>query len=231
MSSTLGRSNTGSRVSRLAGAGQSVEIPQLAAAMFAMCDARVVDGEVHQTFAIDGEQRGHSESNRLYRARDGWVLLACYSEREWRAAHAAFGLTPRESFVQTRARVPGPDGESPLAGAIAKLPAAEAAARLEAGRAVAAVPDRTCTDDPATLVTDELLDLRVFVQYDHPQAGRVFEVGETVRFTGCVPADEIIFGLGDHTVAILAELGYTDAEVADLLASGAATRTGEPGRR
>jgi crotonobetainyl-CoA:carnitine CoA-transferase CaiB-like acyl-CoA transferase len=61
------------------------------------------------------------------------------------------------------------------------------------------------------------------VEVDHPSAGKVKTIGAPVKFHGTPtgvrrPAPL----LGQHTRAVLAEIGYTHEEIETILASGAA---------
>ena len=60
------------------------------------------------------------------------------------------------------------------------------------------------------------------VEVDHPRAGRVKALGHPIKFSE-TPAEMTRPAplLGEHTRAILAELGYSEAEAADLIREGA----------
>jgi crotonobetainyl-CoA:carnitine CoA-transferase CaiB-like acyl-CoA transferase len=64
------------------GLGQYLEVPQTGAGLLAMSDVHGHREHKSETFPLDHEQRGHAPTNALYRTRDGWVVIACYSERE-----------------------------------------------------------------------------------------------------------------------------------------------------
>jgi predicted CxxxxCH...CXXCH cytochrome family protein len=207
------------------GEAQQVEVPQLAGAMFAMSDARIVDGELRETFAIDDHQRGHAPSNCLYRTADsGWIVLSCFSEREWTAAHSALGVTPAETFADARRRLLKPsDDETRLATAIAALSAADVVDRWTRAGVACAEPAAVAAE---SLVGGELERLKVVVRYRHPRAGVVFEVGHMVRFSGTPPGHTRPSpALGEHTSAVLAELGLSETELRELLETGVAVQS------
>ena len=61
----------------------------------------------------------------------------------------------------------------------------------------------------------------IVVERVHPHAGRLRQARSAARFSGTAPA--IPRGgpaLGEHTEEILAEIGYSDAEIAALRAEG-----------
>jgi crotonobetainyl-CoA:carnitine CoA-transferase CaiB-like acyl-CoA transferase len=73
--------------------------------------------------------------------------------------------------------------------------------------------------DPQTLARE------MVVATDHPVAGRVKTLGLPVKFShtpGSIRRPAPL--LGEHAAAILGDLGYQEAEVADLVASGAVGR-------
>jgi len=85
------------------GAGQYLEVPQTGAGLLAMSDVHGHRDRKSETFPLDHEQRGHAPTNALYRTSDGWVVIACYSEREWDSVRRALAIdTPWQSFVEAR---------------------------------------------------------------------------------------------------------------------------------
>jgi crotonobetainyl-CoA:carnitine CoA-transferase CaiB-like acyl-CoA transferase len=65
------------------GVGQYLEVPQTGAGLLAMSDVHGHKDSKSETFPLDHEQRGHAPTNALYRTADGWLVIACYSDREW----------------------------------------------------------------------------------------------------------------------------------------------------
>jgi crotonobetainyl-CoA:carnitine CoA-transferase CaiB-like acyl-CoA transferase len=59
--------------------------------------------------------------------------------------------------------------------------------------------------------------LRMTVQYEHPEVGALTLMGQPLRFSETQAPDA---GpppvLGQHTRAVLREVGYTDGDIADL---------------
>jgi crotonobetainyl-CoA:carnitine CoA-transferase CaiB-like acyl-CoA transferase len=199
------------------GAGQVIEIPQLSGAMFAMSDARILNGRLHQSFAVDADQNGHAPTNCLYRTRDGKLLLSCWSEREWTAAHTALGLTADASYGSARGRLPDArEQEGALARAIAQRSTADLAALWQA----AGVPCQEPQVVPAEgLLNEDLERLNLVVRYDHPRAGQVFEIGHTIRFSGTAFHHTRPFPvLGAQTRQVLGEIGLDSAQIDTLFA-------------
>ena len=65
----------------------------------------------------------------------------------------------------------------------------------------------------------------ILVEHEHPVAGRVRQTRTPARFEGTPPgAPRGAPRLGEHSAEILAELGYSESEVARLRESGALGR-------
>jgi crotonobetainyl-CoA:carnitine CoA-transferase CaiB-like acyl-CoA transferase len=178
-----------------------------------------VDGERRDAFAVDPDQRGHAATNALYRCRDGWLAVACDADRSWTALHEALGLEAPCAYAAARAQPfdRGPSG--PLQGRLAELAVAEAAERLAAAGVAHAAP--AAIADEAALRATPFGRGGGLDSGEHPELGRMFTVGQTLRFG--TPYDgrrRVPPLLGEHTAAILAELGYPEAARRELFAAG-----------
>ena len=58
------------------------------------------------------------------------------------------------------------------------------------------------------------------IEVDHPRAGKVREVGFPWKFSTFTPKAGIAPELGEHNLAILRELGYSDTDIAQLKKEG-----------
>jgi len=202
------------------GIGQYLEVPQTGAGLFAMSDVHGLRDSKSETFPLDHDQRGHSPANALYRTADGWVVIACYCESEWAGVRRALGIESAwPSFALARGqRFDRSEAAKTIEAALLQLTTPSALRRLRAEDVPCTVP---APFSSAEIVSEPTMRSRgVIVTEDHFDAGEVTEVGHTVRFGNANtwnlrPAPVT----GQHSVAILREIGRDDAEIAGLIAS------------
>lgn len=149
---------------------------------------------------IDANQHGVSPYYRIYEASDAWIAIAAVSERDRQALHKALGV----------------DSASALEPVIAECPAADILARLRSD------------DVPAELVVidgrDGFFDREIRLKtglvtgfatkdygwFEHP-AGFWSDAHGSIGSTRGIPA------VGEQTVEILGELGYSQPEIQSLV--------------
>jgi crotonobetainyl-CoA:carnitine CoA-transferase CaiB-like acyl-CoA transferase len=159
---------------------------------------------------------------RLYRAGDGeWLFLACGNQSFWQKLCVAIGqpeLADDPRFASWLSRRDHGDLLTPiLERAFASRPGQEWL-RILAEHDIPAArtqPLQAFMQDPAVRHHGMVVD------YEHPELGRLTLMGQPLRFSATQAPD----GprpplLGEHTDAVLGELGYTAAEIADLRARG-----------
>jgi crotonobetainyl-CoA:carnitine CoA-transferase CaiB-like acyl-CoA transferase len=181
--------------------------------------ARVADSG-HQTLV----------PSQNFRTRDGWIVIFCAKEKFWTALVDAMDLgalkdDPRfATFADRRAHK-----DALLAVLAPRFQERTTADWL--GRLRGRVP---CA--PVNTVREALQDEQVrargmIVEVDHPDYGTVREVASPIRTEGVIDRRAPAPRLGEHTEAVLREvLGYPDARIGALRASGALGRPVCPGQ-
>jgi crotonobetainyl-CoA:carnitine CoA-transferase CaiB-like acyl-CoA transferase len=199
-------------------AGQYLEVPQTGAGLLAMSDVHGRQERKSETFPLDHEQRGHAPSNALYPTSDGWLVIACYSDREWAGLRRALAIEAQwPSFAEVRnQRFSQSDTAKIIQAAVASCPTYTAIRRLRAERVPCTIPSPFL---PAEVINEPTLrSRRVIVVEHHRQAGEIFEVGHTIRFgraNSWNPRPAPV--TGQHSIEILRELGQTESEIKSLI--------------
>jgi crotonobetainyl-CoA:carnitine CoA-transferase CaiB-like acyl-CoA transferase len=154
---------------------------------------------------------GPTAARRLYACRDGWVCVVAQDA----AQAAALGRLAGSALALDDP----PDGAA--AGAVANLLAQEARADALARLAAAGVPAAPCLDFDEVFVEPYLLAAGAITTQQHPTferlelAGPFMHLEKTpIAYRRSAPV------LGADGRAVLAELGYPQARIAELVASG-----------
>jgi crotonobetainyl-CoA:carnitine CoA-transferase CaiB-like acyl-CoA transferase len=165
-------------------------------------------------------------SYRLYRAADGWVSIAIGTDKQWAAACEALGQPERledERFRTAAKRAAQlPDWYDVIDAMIGAMPAATVAERLIAAD-VPAAPVRA----PGEVFADPQVRAVGLVQEsEHPVAGRFRHPRSRSAQFGTAEPLLPAPGWGQHSRAILAELGYDRDRQQRLIDSGAVRTDG-----
>ena len=188
------------------GRGQRIDTA-LAYTASTFSSAYMVDYEGHEPDEIAGPQaKGAGALSRLYETSDGWLALSAERPGDWER------LTALDPFSRLR----DPDDESALAVVFASRPAAEWMDTLR-GAGLSAAASRSLDEIRA----DALSDGRgLIVSEEHPDFGHI-EHGATAQRLSATPARTGASpAFGGDTADILAELGYTEAEIESMRADG-----------
>jgi alpha-methylacyl-CoA racemase len=159
---------------------------------------------------------------RPYECADGWVSLGALEPKFWQAFCRGVG---REDLINLQFEGPGSDAHAQVA-------------EIFKGRTRAAweqfAREHDCCLEPV-LELDEALssqlvrEREMVVELAQPGAERpVRQLGVPVKLSRTPGEHDRLPGpmLGEHTEAVLREAGYSEAEVAELLESGAAAGAG-----
>jgi crotonobetainyl-CoA:carnitine CoA-transferase CaiB-like acyl-CoA transferase len=172
-----------------------------------------------QTFVGDepARQEPASPFDLIYETADGYMTVAALTDRQW-AGLARVAGRPEwledDRFKTPALRQKNIDARLELTQqALLTRPAAEWLERLTA----AGVPCGPVLTRNQVIRHPQVTALGLVVETKHPRAGRLRQTRAAARFSQTPP--EIRRGapaLGEHTQEVLAELGYSAAEIAEL---------------
>ncbi|HZO07061.1 MAG TPA: CoA transferase [Solirubrobacterales bacterium] len=202
---------------RRTGEGQIVDISMADGALswLAMVAGRYFcDGEIPERG--EGQLSGGAACYLPYEATDGWVTCGALEPKFW----AAFcNGVERPDLIEKQFEVPGSAAWEEIAAVFRTKTRAEWAAFND---------QHDCCIEPV-LDLEEALDSELVraremvVELEQPGIGKVRQLGMPVKLSA-TPADtsRAAPAFGEHTEQVLAEAGYSAAEIAAMIESGAA---------
>ena len=207
------------------GRAQYVESTMIAANAYANADDFFAHPGKRPRALPDADGYGLGALYRLYRARDGWVFLACPFEEEWTALCETVGrpdLLEDPRFATPEARAAHDDA---LIDELARLFATRAPLEWErlltdADVACVKAEDRGMyyffNADPHVRENGFLAEVEATRHGKFWRYAPVIDFSETSGKAGTAPLR------GEHTRPVLRELGYTEAQILDFKARGIA---------
>jgi crotonobetainyl-CoA:carnitine CoA-transferase CaiB-like acyl-CoA transferase len=206
------------------GEGQAVVVPMFEA----MTQFVLADHMAGLTFepadGAAGYPRLLTPHRRPYRTQDGYLCVLIYNDKHWRSFFAAIGEPERMAgdsrFATHGARAANIDAVYEEVG---RIMAQRTTAQWRALLDRADVPNMPM-NSPEDLLDDPHHNATGFIRtVEHHTEGRLRTTGCPTRWSGTPPPADTLPAprLGEHSVAILQELGYSQSEIGQMLGSGA----------
>jgi crotonobetainyl-CoA:carnitine CoA-transferase CaiB-like acyl-CoA transferase len=219
---------------RRTGRGQAVDLNMFIANGYANWDdALSYDGKPKRQL-VDPDLRGVGAGYRLYEAAEGWVFLAFSSDGEWSALCDTAGWQDLGEEAQFASKDGRERHDEALAAVLEERFKARTADEWEALLASRGIGCVRADGPPPGSFWDADAHVRAnafTVAVDHPLWGAMQRHGPVVTFSesAVTPGPGTI--AGQHTLAILGDLGYGQGEVEALLARGVIAARGADGQR
>ena len=197
------------------------------------CDTSIVNAQLLNTsYAVarpdgsgfprpktDARQVGHGVASRIYQTSAGWLCVVLPTQEDWDRFCIALGLESLSAdarFATAALRVTNAAALEPLIEArLAERSAAEWFAQLDAAGVPCEISDPTFSR--GVHENPEFQARGWVAAYEHPFVGKLNQIGLLFDFSetpGRVQGPPLI--VGQHSREILAELGYSSAQIEEL---------------
>lgn len=204
------------------GAGQRVDVAMADTLLFFLSGyygpAYLADGRVHERV---GNRIPFSFPYGAFEAADGYLVVVARTDDQFARLCRALGTeewTDDERFATAPARLAHRDELERLLSDRLRQRPRSAWMSLFDQHGVPAAP----VNSVAEALSDPALRSRCVIEQEHPRGGRIAGLANPLHFER-TPVER--YGpaplFGQHTQAVLHELGYQDAEIAELAAEGA----------
>jgi crotonobetainyl-CoA:carnitine CoA-transferase CaiB-like acyl-CoA transferase len=191
------------------GTGQVVETTMLTTTGYAMSPFLVRYPGAPPWRLPDPGQHGTSARHRLYRCQEGWAFVGCVTDDDWDAVASTLGLPPD----------PGAGDDAAAARAVAEVLRTAPADSWQRHALASGAPIVAVSDVPKEAWLE---DEKLLIEASHPAFGDYWRPPVRVGFERLPSRLGPAAAAGEHTRAILTELGRSPSEIDALLASGAA---------
>lgn len=204
---------------RSTGVGQEVEVPMFDTMLSFILVEHLAGATPRPPLTQPGYRRVLTPHRRPLRTRDGWVVTMPYSTRDWRRLWTRLGeveqLAALEGLTEAEVKARAPEFYQALGSAVAAATSREwVALCAEVDVAASEVPSL------AELVEQPALHRGVLSTRHHDVCGDYLSIAPPVRFSSSHPVLRDAPRIGEQTVELLREAGFTDDEVRVMVSAG-----------
>lgn len=196
------------------GHGQHVESSLVQSAMAGQAGEFIFGPNVPPPPAGGPELNGVHPGLRLYKAADGWLMVAATTAAQIAALARATGIALAESVTAEPA-------DSATGRALATVFGTRIVAEWETALQGAGVPVARVLTAVDLFDDDQVAANDLLAEHQHPIWGKVRQTGVLAKFAATPGrAGRVAPLLGEHTVEVLHEIGYDQARISELLTAG-----------
>lgn len=204
------------------GRGQRVDVPMYEGLLSVVLGEHLAGRVFHPPEGPAGYQRSLARDRRPYRTRDGYVCILIYTDKHWKKFFDAIGepeMFERDarfsSHGERTRRI-----EEVYAYLAAVIATRSTAAWLELFE-FADIPAARMYSIEDILADEHLAAIGYFERSEHPTEGPITTLAVPTEWSDSKPeAARHAPGLGENTVEVLREAGYTGEAIDALLAQG-----------
>jgi crotonobetainyl-CoA:carnitine CoA-transferase CaiB-like acyl-CoA transferase len=205
------------------GKGQRIDIPMFEHLLQIVLGDHLGGHAFEPQHGEPGYARILAPDRRPYRTADGYVCALIYNDKQWKAFFEIIGkpeMLSQPEFATQQARSQNYQrAYTMVAEELQKRSTAEWVEAFERGD----IPVQRMNSIDDILADPHLNAIGYFSVRDHPSEGRIRTLAVPSEWSESQPEyRRHAPRLGEHTREVLAELGYSEDKVKELLASGAA---------
>ncbi|HVN89302.1 MAG TPA: CoA transferase [Candidatus Binataceae bacterium] len=200
------------------GRGQAIEVTMMQANAWANADEAYDYAGRPPAHLPDEQCYGLGALYRLYQASEGWIFLACPSEREWALLYNSLRRSDWAADKRFSTSAARAEHDRELATELAEVFATHTADQWEASLTQAGVACVRADRDVGTFLEEhpQAAQNRMVFEVDSPRFGKYLRHGTIVSFSDATGRYDHGSFPGEHTERLMRELGYSDQQIADL---------------
>ena len=203
------------------GGGQAIEVPMFEALVDFVMVEHLFGANFEPPIGDMGYTRLLSTERKPYATKDGYLAVLPYTDDNWRSMFEIAGrddLIGDPRFVDLETRV---KHSQEIYGLLAEMVATKTSAEWQRQLDAVNVPVQVINSKEDLLHDEQLLATGFWHIEEHPTEGKVRLTDPPIRFSkNPSTVRRLQPNLGEHSSEILAEAGYSQSEIEELLAAG-----------